>query len=107
MPNKLTPEDIQNMKPGIFAEGIALDNQYGINMSRTGRQLRWVAVRGGAPDWKIYCHFIEKSKEAETKYWLFTTRPEESHRQEVNDLCREIRDLTEQIKELKERAYNR
>jgi len=47
---KLTPEEIKNMKPGIFAEGIALDNQYGINMSRSGRQLRWVAVRGGAPD---------------------------------------------------------
>ena len=63
---KLTPEDIKNMKPGIFAEGIALDNQYGINMFRTGKQLRWVAVRGGAPDWKIYCHYIEKSKEEVT-----------------------------------------
>jgi hypothetical protein len=32
-------------------------------MTGSGRQLRWVAVRGGAPDWKIYCHWIEKSKE--------------------------------------------
>lgn len=60
---KLTPDDIRNMKPGIFAEGIALDNQYGINMTRSGKMLRWVAVRGGAPDWKIYCHLAEKSKE--------------------------------------------
>ena len=60
---KLTPEDIKNMKPGIFAEGVALDNQYGINMFRSGKPLRWVAVRGGAPDWKIYCHFMEKSRE--------------------------------------------
>lgn len=63
MPTKLAVQDIQNMKPGIFAEGIALDNPYGIHMTGSGRQLRWVAVRGGAPDWKIYCHYIEKSKE--------------------------------------------
>lgn len=61
--SKLTVEDIKNMKQGIFAEGIALDNPNGINMTRSGRQLRWVAVRGGYQDWKIYCHYIEKSKE--------------------------------------------
>jgi len=60
---KLTPEDIKNMQPGIFAEGIALDNQYGINMTGSGKPLRWVAVRGGIPDWKIYAHFIEWTKE--------------------------------------------
>jgi hypothetical protein len=63
MPNKLTPEDIKNMYPGIFAEGIALDDQYGTHMTGSHAPLRWVAVRGGAPDWKIYCHYIEKSRE--------------------------------------------
>ena len=63
MPSKLTAEDLKNMNPGIFAEGVALDNSYGINMTRSDKMLRWVAVRGGAPDWKIYCHFADKTKE--------------------------------------------
>lgn len=63
MPKNLTVEEIKNMPPGIFAEGVALDNYYGINMTRSGKMLKWVAVRGGAPDWKIYCHWAEKSKE--------------------------------------------
>jgi len=63
MPSKLTLEDLQGMNPGIFADGMALDNPYGINMTRSSKLLRWVAVRGGAPDWKIYCHFGDKTKE--------------------------------------------
>jgi hypothetical protein len=63
MPRKITAEDIKELVPGIFATGVALDNPYGIHMTGSGKTLRWVAVRGGAPDWKIYCHFAEKTQE--------------------------------------------
>ena len=37
-----------------FACGNVIDNPEGINMCNTGKQLKWVAVRGGIPDWTIY-----------------------------------------------------
>ena len=49
MSSKLTVEDIKELVPGIFKTGIALDNSDGVNMTGSGRELRWVAVRGGAP----------------------------------------------------------
>jgi len=54
--------DVQMLKampPGtMFATGVAIDEPNGLFMARTGKKLRWVAVRGeGMPDWAIYCHF--------------------------------------------------
>ena len=43
----------------IFARGEVVDSPLGINMMNSGRQLRWVAVRGGIHDWTIYCHHAE------------------------------------------------
>jgi hypothetical protein len=59
----LTPEVLEFLKPGIFAEGLGTDSHESINMTGSGKPLRWVAVRGGAPDWAIYAHFSYKSSE--------------------------------------------
>jgi len=58
----LTLQMLKDMKPGtIFATGITIDNSSGINMSNSGKLLRWVAKRGYAYDWAIYIHFEDKS----------------------------------------------
>ena len=44
----------------IFASGMAIDNEEGLFMTGSGKELRWVAVRGGIDDWAIYCHFADK-----------------------------------------------
>ena len=57
----LTLQKLKEMKPHtIFLKGEIVDSPDGINMENTGRQLRWVAVRGGIHDWAIYCHLAEK-----------------------------------------------
>lgn len=54
----LTLEKLKNMRSHeIFASGITTDNSDGINMSNSGKELRWIAVRGDIHDWAIYCHF--------------------------------------------------
>ena len=57
----LTAEQLDAMTPGtIFATGTAFDRPGELHMANTGRELRWVAVRGqGIPDWAIYTHFVE------------------------------------------------
>lgn len=57
--NELTVEMLEEMEPGVFAQGTVSDNPVGINMTNSDRLLRWVAVRGDAPDWRIYCHWAE------------------------------------------------
>ncbi len=61
--NILTLKKLKEMKPGIFATGIVSDNSVGVNMTNSGRLLRWVAVRGGMHDWKIYCHWAYNSEQ--------------------------------------------
>jgi len=57
----LTLNQLKNMRPEtIFANGAAPDNQYGINMSNSGIELKWLAIRGGIHDWAIYCHTSDK-----------------------------------------------
>ena len=45
----------------IFAKGCIVDSRDGINMNSTGRLLKWVACRGDALDWAIYCDWDFKS----------------------------------------------
>lgn len=53
-------ESLALNKDRVIATGVALDNELGINMTGSGRELRWVAVRGhGYFDWAIYCHYAE------------------------------------------------
>jgi len=44
----------------MFLKGESVDSPDGINMINSGKQLRWVAIRGGIPDWAIYCHWADK-----------------------------------------------
>lgn len=59
----LTLQMLKDMEPGIFATGTVSDNPTGINMTNSGKLLRWVAVRGQIHDWKIYCHWADKSED--------------------------------------------
>lgn len=60
----LTVDQLKAMPEGtMFATGEALDVPEGLFMSRSGRNLRWVAVRGSVHDWTIYCHFAENTAE--------------------------------------------
>ena len=60
----LTLEKLEEIKPHtIFATGTAIDNELGLFMANTGKELRWVAVRGGIADWAIYCHFADRDVE--------------------------------------------
>ena len=52
--NKLTLQQLKDMKPGIFAKGDIVDSPNGINVANTGKFIKWVAVRGDIPDWAIY-----------------------------------------------------
>lgn len=52
----LTLEMLKAMPPMTkFATGEARDLPSGLNMTGRGQLLRWVACRGQAPDWAIYC----------------------------------------------------
>ena len=46
----------------IIATGTTIDSPEGLNMSNSGKKLRWVAVRGGIYDWAIYAHFAIHSE---------------------------------------------
>jgi len=56
---KLTLDELKEMKPGIFADGIGLDGQ---------NEIRWVAVRGGIHDWAIYYGRLNQGKEEIKSY---------------------------------------
>ena len=60
----ITLEELKEMEPNtIFADGLAVDSPIGINMTNSGQNLRWIAIRGGIWDWAIYCHTADKSLE--------------------------------------------
>ena len=62
-PKKLTIDDLMAMDPHtIFASGTFYDDLGGCNIANTGKEVPWVAVRGGIHDWAIYCqnpHYVE------------------------------------------------
>ena len=52
----LTIKKLKEMKPDtIFDKGTTIDSPEGINITKSGKMLGWVAVRGGIHDWAIYC----------------------------------------------------
>ena len=60
----ITLEQLKAMPPNtVFATGTAYDNPDGLFMSGSGKELRWVAERGGIHDWAIYTHFSEHDVE--------------------------------------------
>ena len=57
----LTIKQLEDMPPEtVFARGEIIDSPDGINMTNSGKLLRWVAKRGRIHDWAIYCHFADK-----------------------------------------------
>jgi hypothetical protein len=52
----LTLEEFNRIPPGSFRFGVCPDNESGLNMTGSGRPLKWVAVKGYAEDWCIYTH---------------------------------------------------
>lgn len=60
----LTLQKLKDMVPDtIFDTGVAVDSPTGLNMTDSGKELRWIAVRGGIYDWAIYAHFSDRSEE--------------------------------------------
>ena len=43
----------------VFDRGEIIDCPEGLHMARTGRMLKWVAVKGYADDWCVYTHFAD------------------------------------------------
>jgi len=61
---KLTIQNLKEMASDtVFLKGEIVDSPAGINMMNSGKQLRWVACRGGIHDWCIYCDLAEKEWE--------------------------------------------
>ncbi len=65
----LTLEKLKEMDPHeVIDKGEIIDNSDGINVSNSGRMLKWVAVRGGIHDWTIYCGTEDHSYEGIRKF---------------------------------------
>ena len=47
----------------IFAKGEVVDSPEGLNITNSGKMLKWVAVRGVIYDWAVYCHYADKDYE--------------------------------------------
>lgn len=62
----MTDETFMKLPDGqMFATGVISDDLEGINMTGSGKGLRWVAKKGYAPqgDWAVYCHWEAQSIE--------------------------------------------
>ena len=60
----LTLQQLKEMEPKtVFASGTAIDKEDELFMANTGKELCWVAVRGGNPDWAIYYGFSYRNNE--------------------------------------------
>ena len=60
----LTLEMLKSMPADtIFATGVLSDSEDCLFMTGSGKELRWVAVRGGIDDWCVYTLFADKSVE--------------------------------------------
>jgi len=53
--DELTIEKLKAMEPyTVFAKGITMDDERGVNICNTGKMIKWVAKRGQIHDWAIY-----------------------------------------------------
>jgi len=65
----LTLNMLKAMPPyTIFATGLIADNREGLNMTNSGKELRWVAVRREMHDWSVYCNWSSRSSEWVKEY---------------------------------------
>ena len=59
----LTLDQLKAMVPGqIIASGVVPNSPEGVYMTNenSGKELLWIAKRGGIHDWAIYIHWKEK-----------------------------------------------
>ena len=60
----LTLKQFNQIEPGkTLAFGTLPNSPEGLFMTSTGGELKWVAKKGWANDWTIYCHWSDKSLE--------------------------------------------
>lgn len=52
----------------IFASGELPDEPGGLNMTNSGKMLRWIAKKGYGNDWAIYCYWNTVSDETITAH---------------------------------------
>lgn len=53
-----TVEEFNKVESGaVIKEGLTIDSPVGINMTNSGKELRYVVKKGWADDWCIYTHF--------------------------------------------------
>jgi len=45
----------------VFAKGTEIDDPAGLHVANSGKELKWVAVKGFNNDWCIYCHWATVS----------------------------------------------
>lgn len=68
---KLSEKTLKMYSPGqIFASGQIVDSNEGITIFGSGKQLRWVAVKGMIDDWSIYVHFSQYNDEFVKNYGM-------------------------------------
>lgn len=61
---ELTIEQFNKIPAGqTIAMGVSPNSPEGIFMTTGGGNLRWVAVKGYANDWAIYCHWDHHSSD--------------------------------------------
>ncbi len=46
----------------MFDYGVLPNSPEGIFMTRAGGELKWVATKGDANDWAIYCHWSDHTE---------------------------------------------
>jgi len=60
----LTLKQFNQIEPGkTLAFGTIPNSPEGLFMTSTGGELKWVAKKGWANDWTIYCHWSYNSEE--------------------------------------------
>ena len=58
----ITVQKLKLIDPlSIFASGIDIDNEQGINIASTNKLIKWVAVKGQFYTWCIYVGMASKS----------------------------------------------
>lgn len=56
--DRMTNEKFMDLERGKqFAHGTTIDSPDGVNMTNSGKRLKWVAVKGWNDDWCIYVHW--------------------------------------------------
>ena len=79
---KITLEEFNQVPNGtVFATGVLPNSPEGLFMTRDGGNLKWIAKKGHANDWAIYCHWSYRDEE-----WILK-HGDKIHNKEHVKLC--------------------